>query len=91
MNPPTNNWILSYKNGVNNPCVLDYDKSTNRLLVVNLNSTAFLFDVTRGQQKKSRTLDTIKQNDFHFKEINVTLFQVHVIDYDSIKEIDVIY
>ena len=41
--------LLSYKNGVNNPCVLDYDKSTNRLLVVNLNSTAFLFDVTRGQ------------------------------------------
>ena len=41
--------LLSSKNGLNNPCVLDYDKSTNRLLVVNLNSTAFLFDVTRGQ------------------------------------------
>jgi hypothetical protein len=27
----------------------DYDKSTNRLLVVNKSSTAFLFDVTRGQ------------------------------------------
>ena len=41
--------LLSSKNGLNNPRVLDYDKSTNRLLVVNLESTAFLFDVTRGQ------------------------------------------
>jgi hypothetical protein len=30
------------------PRVLDYDKFTNRLLVVNQSSTAFLFDVTRG-------------------------------------------
>jgi WD40 repeat protein len=41
--------LLSSKNGLNNPRVLDYDKSTNRLLVVNLKNTAFLFDVTRGQ------------------------------------------
>jgi WD40 repeat protein len=41
--------LLSSKNGLNNPRVLDYGKSTNRLLVVNLKSTAFLFDVTRGQ------------------------------------------
>ena len=31
------------------PRVLDYDKSTNRLLVVNQSSAAFLFDVTKGQ------------------------------------------
>jgi hypothetical protein len=41
--------LLSSKNGLNNPRVLDYCKSTNRLLVVNIKSTAFLFDVTRGQ------------------------------------------
>jgi DNA-binding beta-propeller fold protein YncE len=41
--------ILSSKDGLNDPRVLDYDKSTNRLLVVNKSSTAFLFDVTRGQ------------------------------------------
>jgi DNA-binding beta-propeller fold protein YncE len=41
--------LLSSKDGLVNPCVLDYDKSTNRLLVVNKSSTAFLFDVTRGQ------------------------------------------
>jgi DNA-binding beta-propeller fold protein YncE len=39
--------LLSSKDGLVNPCVLDYDKSTNRLLVVNQSSTAFLFDVTR--------------------------------------------
>ena len=41
--------LLASKNGLSSPRVLDYDKSTNRLLVVNLSSTAFLFDVTRGQ------------------------------------------
>ena len=41
--------LLSSKNGLSCPIVLDYDKSTNRLLVVNLSSTAFLFDVTRGE------------------------------------------
>jgi DNA-binding beta-propeller fold protein YncE len=41
--------LLSSKDGLNDPRVLDYDKSTNRLLVVNKSSTAFLFDVTRGQ------------------------------------------
>jgi hypothetical protein len=39
--------ILSPKDGLVNPTVLDYDKSTNRLLVVNEERTAFLFDVTR--------------------------------------------
>ena len=42
--------LLSSMDGVSCPIVLDYDKSTNRLLVVNhKGSTAFLFDVTRGQ------------------------------------------
>ena len=40
--------LLSSKDGLSDPYVLDYDKSTNRLLVVNESSTAFLFDVTRG-------------------------------------------
>ena len=40
--------LLSSKDGLVSPRVLDYDRSTNRLLVVNQNSTAFLFDVTRG-------------------------------------------
>ena len=43
------NKLLSSKDGLSRPTVLDYDKSTNRLLVVNRSSTAFLFDVTRGQ------------------------------------------
>jgi DNA-binding beta-propeller fold protein YncE len=38
--------LLSLKQGLRNPRVLDYDKSTNMLLVVNNSSTAFLFDVT---------------------------------------------
>ena len=38
--------LLSSKDGL---CVLDYDRSTNRLLVVNESSTAFLFDVTGRQ------------------------------------------
>ena len=41
--------LLSTKDGLSDPHVLDYDRSTNRLLVVNQSSTAFLFDVTRGQ------------------------------------------
>jgi uncharacterized protein YfaP (DUF2135 family) len=41
--------LLSSKDGLSKPVVLDYDKSTNKLLVVNESSTAFLFDVTRGQ------------------------------------------
>jgi hypothetical protein len=40
--------LLASKDGFSCPRVLDYDKSTNRLLVVNQSSTAFLFDVTRG-------------------------------------------
>jgi DNA-binding beta-propeller fold protein YncE len=41
--------LLSSKDGLSTPCVLNYDQSTNRLLVVNKRSTAFLFDVTREQ------------------------------------------
>jgi len=40
--------LLSSNDGLSHPIVLDYDKSTNSLLVVNESSTAFLFDVTRG-------------------------------------------
>jgi DNA-binding beta-propeller fold protein YncE len=41
--------LLSSKDGLNKPRVLEYDKSTNRLLVVNQSSTTFLFDVTKEQ------------------------------------------
>ena len=41
--------LLSSNDGLSFPRVLDYDRSTNRLLVVNDMSTAFLFDVTSGQ------------------------------------------
>jgi DNA-binding beta-propeller fold protein YncE len=41
--------LSSSKDGLVNPCVLEYDKSTNRLLVVNQERTAFLFDVTRRE------------------------------------------
>ena len=41
--------LLSSKNDLSNPGMLDYDKSTSGLLAVNQSSTAFLFDVTRGQ------------------------------------------
>ena len=41
--------LLSSTDGLSYPRVLDYDKSTSRLLVVNQSSTAFLFDVTRGE------------------------------------------
>ena len=41
--------VLSSTDGMSCPCVLDYDKSTNRLLVVNESKSAFLFDVTRGE------------------------------------------
>ena len=40
--------LLASKDGLPYPHVLDYDTSTNRLLIVNKRSTAFLFDVTRG-------------------------------------------
>ena len=39
--------LLSSKDGLVNPCVLDYEKSTNRLLVVNESKSVFLFDATR--------------------------------------------
>jgi len=45
--------LLSNKDGLKYPKALNYDRSTNRLLVVNYANTAFLFDVTRGQLKKS--------------------------------------
>ena len=41
--------LLSPTDGLSAPNVLNYDQSTNRLLVVNQSSTAFLFDVTKGQ------------------------------------------
>ena len=41
--------LLSSKIGLKNPPVLDYDRSTNRLLAVNKSSTVFLFDVTKGK------------------------------------------
>jgi DNA-binding beta-propeller fold protein YncE len=41
--------LLSSKDGLSYPIVLDYDKSTNRLLVVNYMGTAFMFDVTKGE------------------------------------------
>jgi sugar lactone lactonase YvrE len=41
--------LLSSKDGLSSPSVLDYDNSTNMLLVVNDRNTAFLFDVTRGR------------------------------------------
>jgi DNA-binding beta-propeller fold protein YncE len=43
--------LVSSKDGLSYPVVLDYDKSTNRLLVVNhQSSNAFLFDVTREHE-----------------------------------------
>jgi hypothetical protein len=39
--------VLFTKDGLLNPFVLDYDISTNRLLIVNDSDSAFLFDVTR--------------------------------------------
>jgi DNA-binding beta-propeller fold protein YncE len=41
--------LLSSEDDMIYPCVLDYDKSTNRLLVVNGSKSAYLFDVTRRQ------------------------------------------
>ena len=41
--------LLSSKDGLEQPRVLNYDKSTNRLLVVNESKSAYLFDVSRGQ------------------------------------------
>ena len=41
--------LLSNKDGLVNPMVLDYDRSTDRLLVVNQSDIAFLYDVSRGQ------------------------------------------
>ena len=41
--------LLSSKDGLVNPHVLDYERSTNKLLVVNRRDIAFLFDVSRGQ------------------------------------------
>ena len=45
----SHNQLLSNKDGLVRPAVLDYDRSTNNVLVVNDSYTAFLFDVTRLQ------------------------------------------
>lgn len=47
--------LLSDKAGLEDQTVLDYDRATNSLLFVNNERTVFLFDVTRGQLKKSKT------------------------------------
>ena len=47
--------LLSDKACLEDPTVFDYHRATNSLLVVNNECTAFLFDVTRGQLKKSKT------------------------------------
>jgi len=41
--------LLYSTDGLILPKVLDYEKSTNKLLVVNRSNIAFLFDVSRGQ------------------------------------------
>jgi DNA-binding beta-propeller fold protein YncE len=41
--------MLSSEDGLVSPRALDYDKSTNMLLVVNQSESAFLFEVTVGQ------------------------------------------
>ena len=41
--------VLSSEDGLVKPRVLDYDKSTNRLLVVNESESGFLFEVTRRE------------------------------------------
>jgi DNA-binding beta-propeller fold protein YncE len=41
--------LLSSEDGLKNPRAIDYDKSTNRLLVVNESQYAFLFDVAKGE------------------------------------------
>jgi hypothetical protein len=43
--------LLSSKDGLSYSFVLYFDKSTNMLLVVIESKSAFLFDVTRGQEK----------------------------------------
>jgi len=40
--------LLSSDDCLSNPSVLHYDKSTNRLLVVNSSKSAYMFDVTKG-------------------------------------------
>jgi DNA-binding beta-propeller fold protein YncE len=44
--------LLSSNDDLVKPCVLEYDKSTNRLLVVNEERSAFPFDVTRRVEEK---------------------------------------
>jgi hypothetical protein len=44
-----NRQLLSSNDGLKEPRVINYDKSTNRLLVVNESQSAFLFDVTKEQ------------------------------------------
>ena len=47
--------LLSSKDGLVLPKVLDYERSTNRLLVVNQRDIAFLFAVSRVQYNHSTT------------------------------------
>jgi hypothetical protein len=47
--------LLSKKDGLVRPVVLDYNRSTNKLLVVNECDTALLFDVTSLQQTNIKT------------------------------------
>ena len=75
--------LLSSKNGLVNPRLLEYNKSTNRLLVVNVNESAFLFDVTVGQQRKSRTLCTILVNYLYFNTTSQT-FSYHLSFYNNV-------
>ena len=41
--------LLSDKDRLFKPTILDYDRSTNRLLVVNESKSGFLIDVTTGR------------------------------------------
>ena len=41
--------LLSGKHDIVNPTVLDYDKSTKKLLVASKSTSAFLFDAKVGQ------------------------------------------
>ena len=47
--------LLSNKDGIVTPMVLDYERSTNRLLVVNRSDITFLYDVSRGKYNHNTT------------------------------------
>jgi hypothetical protein len=56
--------VWSAGDGLVNPRVLDYDKATNRLLVVTESESAFLFEVTSIEERNNRTLGTIVLNHY---------------------------